>query len=471
MNMDARKQPAPLSLKTKLGFGIGDLGGNLFFTIIGFYLLYFLTDIAVLAPALAGTALMVGKIWDAVTDPVVGYLSDRTTSSWGRRRPYIFYGSFALWAAMVVMFFYPESVSQTFLFVWAALAYCLLNTAYTLVNIPYSALLPELTRDYHQRTVLAGFRMSFAVVGTFVGAAGVLPIVGFFAGPRTGWTVMGFIMGAVMAGTALITFFTVHEPVGHSIGDTEGFMKSYGKAMTTKVFGLALFPYIFHMTGTTIIQGALLYYFTYIYKARGMFQIALLFLLASSIIFIPVWVGISKRIGKKHSYNIGMALLIAVVIVFFFSAHLNPVWYSFVLLGIGGIGFSTHYVMPHAILPDVVEYDYAHHGLRREGVFYSLWTFSSKVGQAVAIGLSGWILSLFGYVANAAQSDQAVLGIRLLCGPIPALFFLLGILVLSRYPITREYYQKLQNMILERENAHRSQDTLRKERKLNETED
>jgi len=448
-------RPAPLSMKTKLGFGVGDLGGNLFFTIIGFYLLYFLTDVAVLAPALAGTAMMVGKIWDAITDPVVGYLSDRTTSRWGRRRPYIFYGSFALWASMVIMFLYPEGIGQTMLFVWASLVYCLLNTAYTLVNIPYSALLPELTRDYHQRTVLAGFRMSFAVVGTFVGAAGVLPIVGLFAAQRPGWTVMGFVMGGVMALTALITFAAIREPYGQPLGETEGFLRSYGRALKTKVFGLALFPYIFHMTGVTIIQGALLYYFTYIYEAKSMFQVALLFLLASSILFIPVWVLISKRIGKKHSYNIGMGLLIAVVMMFFFNAHLNPVWYSFILLGIGGIGFSTHYVMPHAILPDVVEYDYAHHGLRREGVFYSLWTFSSKVGQALAIGLSGWVLSLFGYVANVPQTDRALFGIRLLCGPIPSLFFLLGIIVLSRYPITREYYARLQAMILEREKDNR----------------
>ncbi|MFW6274720.1 MAG: MFS transporter [Spirochaetota bacterium] len=448
-----------LPLKTKLGFGIGDLGGNLFFTIIGFYLLYFLTDVAVLAPALAGTAMMVGKIWDAITDPIVGYLSDRTTSRWGRRRPYIFYGAFALWITMVVMFFYPQLENQTLLFIWAMLVYCLLNTAFTVVNIPYAALLPELTSNYHQRTVLAGFRMSCAVLGTFVGAAGVLPIVGIFGTERYGWPLMGFVMGAVMAVTALITFATIREPYGRPSPEGVGFFKSYGKALTTKIFGLALFPYIFHMTGVTIIQGALLYYFTYIYEAKSMFQIALLFLLGTSIIFIPVWVFISKRIGKKYAYNIGMGLLITIIIIFFLTGHLNPVWYSFILLGIAGIGFSTHYVMPHSILPDVVEYDYAHHGIRREGVFYSLWTFSSKVGQALAIGINGWILSLFGYMPHAEQTEEAILGIRLLCGPVPSVFFLAGILVLARYPINRDYYEKLQRMISEREQGRQPLDT------------
>lgn len=135
---------------TKLGFGICDLGGNLFFTMMGFYLLFFMTDVVGLAAGLAGTALMVGKIWDAVTDPTVGYISDQTRTRWGRRRPYMFIGSFFLFITMVLMFTAPGYESQAQLFIWAAVMYCLLCTAYTLVNIPYGALTPELTTDYNE---------------------------------------------------------------------------------------------------------------------------------------------------------------------------------------------------------------------------------------------------------------------------------------------------------------------------------
>ena len=142
--------------RVKLGFGIGDLGGNLFFTVIGFYLLYYLTDIVYLSAALAGTVLMIGKIWDAVTDPVTGYISDRTRSRWGRRRPYMFVGSFIAFFTMGLMFTRPVMEGQIQLFFYLTVLYCLLNTAYTLVNIPYAALLPELTDNYDQRTMLAG---------------------------------------------------------------------------------------------------------------------------------------------------------------------------------------------------------------------------------------------------------------------------------------------------------------------------
>jgi glycoside/pentoside/hexuronide:cation symporter, GPH family len=438
-------------MKTKVGFGICDMGGNLFFTIIGFYLLYFLTDVVHLAAGLAGTAMMIGKIWDAVTDPMVGYLSDNTRHRMGRRRPYIFYGSFFLLISMVLMFTSPGMNSPRALFIWAAGVYCLLNTAYTVVNIPYTSLLPELTRDYHQRTVLAGYKMSFAVIGTFIGAGAVLPIVDLLPNPRLGWAVMGGVMGGVMLITAMITFFLVREPYGSPSGEPAGFFASYRGAVESKPFLLVLFPNIMNMTGVTIIQGALLYYFTYIFAAKDLFRFALLFLLASSIVFIPVWVLISKKIGKKYSYMGGMALLTAILLLFFATAHLQPVTYTYVLLAIAGIGFATHYVMPHALIPDVTEDDYAKNGIRREGVFYSLWTFSAKVGQAVAIGLSGWILSIFGYVPHAEQSELARLGIRLLCGPVPALFFVGGIIVLSFYPITRTYYENLQKIILEKE--------------------
>ena len=294
----------PLSMRTKLGFAVCDLGGNLFFTMIGFYLLFFLTDIVGLAAGLAGTALMIGKIWDAVTDPAVGYLSDRTRNSMGRRRPYMLYGSFLLLISMIVMFTNPGLSAEWGLFVWAALAYCLLNTAFTLVNIPYAAMLPELTRDFDQRTVLTGYRMTFAVVGTFVGAGLVLPLTGISENPDVGWSVMGGITGAIMLVTALVTVWAIREPEHPEKPDKVHIIRTYVDALKLKPFLLAVFPWILHTTGVTVIQGALLYYFQYIYEDEGMFQLALVALLASSIVFIPVWVAISKRIGK-HAQRLG----------------------------------------------------------------------------------------------------------------------------------------------------------------------
>jgi glycoside/pentoside/hexuronide:cation symporter, GPH family len=339
---------------------------------------------------------------------------------------------------MALMFTRPPLESQALLFAAVTLLFCLLCTAYTLVNIPYAALLPELTRDFHQRTVLSGYRMSFAVVGTFIGAGAVLPIVAL-----AGWTAAGAVTGGIMTVTALATFFAVREPARPHIPPHGNLLRSYGRALRSRVFLTALLPWTLHITGVTIIQGALLYYFKYIYGREALFQVALLCLLTSSLLFIFVWVALSKRIGKKTAYNLGMGLFALGVGAFFLFGHRGGPVFAFITMAVAGIGFSTHYVMPHSILPDVAECDYAETGVRQEGMFSSLWTFASKVGQAFAMALSGWVLSLFGYVPDAAASESALLGIRLLCGPIPIAFFVAGIAILSAYPVTGAYYSRV----------------------------
>jgi GPH family glycoside/pentoside/hexuronide:cation symporter len=419
------------------------LGGNLFFTVIGFYLLYYLTDVVELSAALAGTVLMIGKIWDAITDPITGYLSDRTVSRWGRRRPYMFVGSVISFFAMGMMFTIPTTSSQVILFVYLTFLYCLLNTAYTLVNIPYAALLPELSSDYNERTILTGYRMSFAVLGTFVGAGAVLPIINIFASQEAGWTFIGYFMGSIMLITSLITIWAIREPVRVEVKEQKGFLVTYKEALGNRVFLLALIPWALFIMGTSMVQGALVYFFTNIFGNEGLFQIALILLLTFSLVFIPVWVNISNRIGKKKCYMIGMGIMGAGVLIFsLLGEALGPI-FAVSIMAVSGIGLSTHYVMPHAILPDVVEHDaYYHKGIRREGVFSSLWTFLSKIGQALALALNGWILALFAYNPNEVSSLSNI-GIKLLCGPIPILFYIIGIIILHYYPIDKEYYHKM----------------------------
>lgn len=448
-----------LSVRTKLGYGVGDLGGNLYFTMTGFFLLFYLTEILGIPAAIAGVALMIGKIWDAITDPVVGHLSDATRSRHGRRRPWMFAGIFVLFGSMIMMFSQPPGPTPTtiaVLFGWVVLANSLLNLGYTFINIPYSALAPDLTTDFHERTELNGYRMSFAVVGTFIGASAILPLVTLFGGgdatAPAGWTGMAVVIGGIIAITTTIVILSVREPQRRESAKPESFIRSYIDVLKLRPFQLAVIPWALHITGVNVIQGALLYYFRFIYRDEAAFQVALPILLASALIFIPVWVKISKRIGKKASYNIGMSIFAGGVILFFLIGHLGGPVIAFIIMGVSGIGFATQYVMPYALVPDIVEYDYADSGIRREGAFYGMWTFSSKIGQAVGLALNGAILSAFGYIeasggAAAVQPDSALLGIRIISGPLPATFFILGVLVLRHYPITTEVYEGLMERI------------------------
>jgi glycoside/pentoside/hexuronide:cation symporter, GPH family len=441
-----------LPIGVKLGFGVCDLGGNLFFTATAFVLLNFLTDTVGLMAGLAGTALMIGRIWDAFYDPVIGYASDRTRSRWGRRRPYMFIGSFPLLVAVILMFTNPALIAgegwdgasnQATLFVWATIVYIVLCTAYSTVNIPYSSLTPELTRDFNERTSLNGYRFGFAGLGTLLGGGASLPIVALFADRSVGFAFMGVIFGVVMMVTALITVFTVREPATPPAKGM-GFIKNYLAVFKNGPYLYILFAYVLHIMAITIVSGIAIYYFKYIMGDESKTGIALPILIVTALLFIPVSVLLSKKTGKKFVYGAGFVIIATICMVLFLFGHRLHVNFTLAMMVVMGVGFGFTYAMPYAIVPDAIEYDYLRTGERREGAFYGIWTWALKIGQALSVFIMGWFLTLSGYVKNAAtQSDAAQMAIRLFLGPVPAAIFILGAVVLYFYPITEDKYREI----------------------------
>ncbi len=452
-----------LSLGTKLGFGVCDLGGNLFFTVGAFIVMKYLTDVVGLNPALAGAALAVGRIMDAISDPIVGGLSDRTRSRFGRRRPYMFVGALLLFVTMTFFFINPKLEDQTALFIWAAVSYTMLAAvAYTLVNIPYSSLTPELTTDYNERTTLNGFRFTFAIVGTLLGAGGALPLISAVSGvevqdnrwvgdPSAGYAVMGLIFGIAMAVTALITVFSVREKttdVERPKAGLGGMLKGYLATFTNKPFLLILVPWTLNITGITILSTVMQYYFANVLNQSGMVTFAMLILLVVAIAFIPVWTLISKRIGKKWCYVIGMLEVALMMLIIFIAGPDVSMSMLLLCIGLCGIGFSTGYALPWSIVPDAIDVDYVMSGENREGVYYGIWTFCSKSGQALSALIIGWLLNMARYDKDIVlQNSDAQFAIRILFGPIGAFFYVLAAVVLLFYPITAAKHAEIRAKI------------------------
>ena len=435
-----------LPLSVKLGFGIGDLGGNLFFTAMGFYSLIYLTDTVGLAASLAGIAILIGKFWDAVTDPMVGFLSDRTRSRWGRRRPYLLFGALPLLLAMWYFFSAPDySGAQTAGFLWATFALCLLNTAYTVVNIPYGSLTPEITKDYQERTSLNGFRFSFAVIGTILGAAVVLPIVNLAKNPHVGYSHVGLLFGFIMAATILTTFFSVRETTHLSDPRPKTkFFDTFLVVFKNKTYMRLVAVYTLNLTGITFVQTMLVYYFKYIYQNETMTTIAMLLLLGVAMLCVPLSVLVAKRIGKKRTYQLALAILVVSCLAIFLFAHTLGMVFTFCVMVFAGVGIGFGYVPPFAMLPDVVEVDAIQTKSRKEGAYYGMWTFFSKIGVALAAALSGVFLGFAKFVPNIVdQTPGALFTIRLLIGPVPALIFLAGILLIQPYPLDEEKYDAI----------------------------
>jgi len=445
-----------LTVKTKFSFGICDLGGNLFFTLMGFWSLKYLTDIAGIAAAWAGIAVMAGKVWDAVTDPMMGYISDRTLSRWGRRRPYLLFGAVPLALTMWLFFSVPRTENPVMLILWAGFTLMLLNTAMTIINIPYGSLTPELTGDYHERTSLNGYRFGCAVFGTILGAAAVQPLVDLFGKmkPATdgggtgslqfGWSMTGLLMGAVIAVVTLVTFFGVKEKkLTKADLPVKGFFATYKAVFLNGPFVKLLFTYCLHIMGLTFLQSILAYYTEYVYSRPDITPLAMMLLLLTAMICIPVSVLISKRIGKKRTYQICfVALATASMIIYFLGHRLGPNFFLGMMV-YAGIGVGFGYVAPFAMIPDAVDYGAAQIGERDEGAYYGILTFISKLGTSLSVFVSGLILSAGGYVANAVQGDSAISAIRLIVGPIPAAVLICALLLVEKYPLDEKSFNAM----------------------------
>lgn len=450
--MTSSNDNGDLPLATKVGYGAGELSSSVFWIVIGFWLLNFLTDEVGLPAGLAGAAIMIGKIWDGVTDPTVGFLSDRTRSRWGRRRPWLLWSAIPFGLAFMAMFTNPGLSGTTARFLYSTIAFMVLCTAYTCANVPYNSLLPDLTKDFDQRSSLSAFKSAFAVMGTLIGAGLALPIISQFESRTTGFIGMGAIFGIIIAVSVLMPFFSVRETAPVESAKKVDILRSNLDALKNRHFFWLLITWTLFTIAIVIVTGTLVYFFKYQMGNEGYLTTASLTMLVASMGCLPLAVKLSSKIGKRNTYIIGMALFAGVLMFFFAVAHRIDIVSIYIIMFIAGIGLSTHYVMPWTLVPDTVDYDYAESGIRREGVYFGLWTFLIKIGQALAGLLVGIILGAFGYVPDVVQTPGALLGIRLLIGPITAFFVVAGILCLSRYGIDRKLYDEIQLKIRKMEN-------------------
>jgi len=445
-----------LTVKQKLGFGIFDLGGNMLFTLMSFWALKYLTDTVGIAAAWAGAAVMIGKAWDAVTDPVMGYITDRTLSRWGRRRVYLLFGAVPMMLSMVFFFTAPQYLPSSMHILWAVVALMFLNTASTIINVPYASLTPELTSDYHEQSSLNGYRFGCAVFGTIAGAGAVEPLVAVFARPgsanplldQRGFSMMGFILGSIMMIVTLLTFLGTREKKYRKEDlPTEGFFSTYKTVFRNRPFVLLLVTYALHMTGISFLTTILAYYTNNVLNRGDITTIALVLLLVTAMIFIPISVLVSKKIGKMRTYQICFVVIASACALIFTLGHKLPVEFFFGLMVYAGIGVGFSYVAPFAMVPDAIEYEAARTGKRNEGAYYGMWTFISKLGTALALFISGQILALGGYISQAGEGTvvqpPSVFGaIRVIIGPIPIVILVAAIVVMQFYPLDRKEYRE-----------------------------
>ena len=447
---DTTSEKVPLI--SKLAFGAGDIGPAIATAIMSFFLLYFFTDVALLSPAVAGVILLISKLWDAVNDPVVGMLSDKVHTRWGRRRPWFLFGAIPFGLTFFLLFLVPN-VGAAGKFWYYLIVSLMLDTAFTVVNVPYTALTPELSRDYDERTSLNSFRFAFSI-GAGLIAAVLNPIIvdAVVAGGgtvQTGYMISAAIWAVCATVPFFFAFWGTYERHTAAEEETmpflEGLKVTFGNRAFRYVTGIYLLSWMVAQMVSTIV----IYYLTYWLRKPGLVAPVILAVQGSALIWLFLWTRISKRVGKKGVYYRGMVFWILVSLGLFFVQPAWPAWVIIVLGLLAGVGVSTAYLIPWSMLPDVIELDELETGKRREGAYYGFFVLLQKLGLALglflvsqALGVAGYITPPPGATSPIVQPDSALLAIRLMIGPIPALILAAGIFLVYKFPITKAGHEE-----------------------------
>lgn len=437
-----------LTFGIKLGYGVGDIASNFFIVTTGMYLLYFLTNVLNVDPAVAGMALLFPKLWDVVSDPIMGVISDKTKSSMGRRRPYLLYGAVPFGLTFFFIFLAPHYASEIMRAVHVSILFILGCTAFTVINVPYSSMVPEMTNDYNERMSLVSFRMIFASVGALLAGGLAMPMVEMGGGGEAGYRFMGIVFGVVIVATCLICFVATRKAVSiPAVEKTPPIKEQIVIAFKNFPFLMLMSSYFFQALAIGILMAGFIYYVIYAMALpETAMTIAFPVFLVTAILFIPLWVQVGKRLGKIKAYRIGLVLFcIMMASLFFTDASQLKLFYAQIFLA--GIGFSSFQLFPFSMLPDTVEYDELQSGLRREGVFSGMWSAGQKIAYSISPAIVGFALKLSGFVMEGTQPESVETGIRIIFCLIPAAVVVISFIPFSKYELTAERFDEIKRQI------------------------
>lgn len=441
-----------LSLGTKLSYAVGNVGLQMLTAAMGFLLMIFYTDVALVPPAVAGAALLVGKVWDTINDPLFGWVTDRTRSSWGRHRVYLIYGAIPLAVVSAAVWMVPPGLSPVMAFLWIAITYTLFDTLMTLVQLPYQAMAANLTRDYDERTSLTAFASLGALIGFFAGSVLMPVLVRAAPDARTGYALAGACFGLVAGMAVAVVAWRVREPVTEEAQADPA--PAWDSVRRTLVGTLRNRPFLLLVSaaglvrlGLTLVQGALAYFVIYqLQGTQGDLPRLMAILLGVVGISLFVWKRVVDRWEKNRAYLLGL--------VFSATGLLALYWIGPgqqgavpVVLALIGIGMGAHWIVPFAMVPDTIDHGHMLAGERTTGMYYGLFGLVDKIARTLATVVVAAVLDLTHYVPNVAQSAQALGGIRLMTGPLPALCLALAIPLLLAYPITRARHGEIRRSV------------------------
>jgi GPH family glycoside/pentoside/hexuronide:cation symporter len=444
-----------LPLKTLLSYGTSMIGLNGMSTMITVHLMIFYTDVLLVGSAVVGVVMAISQIWDAVTDPVLGYVSDHTPWKWGRRRPYILLGSVPASIFFFFVFAPPRSFSPQMISIFFGFMFLSFFTCRTIWETPYFALAPELTLDYDERTRLSAYQQVFASFGDILGTMAPLLFISMFAVERTGYARLGLVLAFVGIATAFVTYAGTRENPTLSKKSELSLKDSLAATVRNRPYLLLVVTSTCTAISNYTTIAVMRYLVKYWFKRPDLEVWVFVAFFVGVFVSIPIWIRVIRHTGKKAAFMFTMAFYAALLWLIMLLGQDDFVIFAAVNVVAGAFNVAL-WLIAGSIMPDIIEWDQLQVGERREGAYYGIWTLIRKAGSAAPYIIVAIVFNLVGYEPNVEQTDLSLLGIRLLFGPIPSMLLIVGIIVFIRFPITKQVHQEMVRQIEEMQKKEES---------------
>jgi GPH family glycoside/pentoside/hexuronide:cation symporter len=465
-------QKKHLPLWIKLLYGAGDWGISSMGMMRAIFYAIYLTDVVGLEPRLASFGALAGILWDAINDPLVGILSDRIHTRWGRRRPFLLWFAIPFGLSFITLWSAPNWESQTALLIYVTVSFMLADTLQTLVGLPFLSLTPELTSDYDERTTLSSFRSFFQLAGALtvvITAPALVDIVLASGGSQQqGFMLVGAIFGGIGAIPLLLIGVFIREKSRPEQTKSLSMRETLRAAWQNIPFRYMVGIHVLNWSATDMVVVIFPYFLLYWVAGGNQLASIRLFgwelayesaffgiLMSVCILLIPFWRWMAKWRNKREAYMLGMAFWVIVQLLIF-TIRPGDTTSLLMIAALAGIGVSAAYTLPDALFADVIEWDELRTRRRQEGIFYGIRTLIRKLTGALVIFITLQLLGWAGYISPPAgtvqftQSESALRMIRLLVSPFGAAILCGTIILAWLFPLSREKYTRIQKLLEQR---------------------
>lgn len=413
-----------LSIKEKIGYSLGDTASHFVWDMVGFWLLFFYTDIYGISAAAAGTIMMIARFWDMAIDPIIGVVSDRTNTRWGKFRPYILFGAIP-YAVLAILTFTTPDFGEIGKIIYAGATYVLLMTAYALINLPYSALGAVMTDDTYERAGLNTYRFIAGFIGQFIVTGLALTLANYFGGgdKAQGFQYTVFLFAGLSLVFFFITFKTTKERVQPPKEQKNSLKADFGNLFKNRAWVILAIVGIVSFIMFAMQNAAIAYYFKYYLGREDNVQWFNVIGTVALIVALPLSKPLAKRFGNKNVF-IGSSLISGLFFMLIYVPGVTDLTTIYVFNIIAKMAYAPAVPLLWTMIADSADYGEWKSGRRSTGLYFSAAVFAQKAGWGIGAAIAGWILSISNFMPNVEQTETAITGIKLLVSIIPGILYM-----------------------------------------------